>query len=275
MPFRALFERQPEAVETQGNLRHVRKFPSKYLGNERDLVIWLPPEYETEANARYPVIYAHDGQNLFDPATAFAGVDWQLDEVAESLLRRKQVHPFIIVGMCNTPARIEEYTPRRGRKYAKFVIQEVKPFIDAQFRTLSNREATATLGSSLGGLISFHLAWWHPEVFSMAGCISASWMWNKAAVFEDIKNDPLPQPPIRIYMDHGSEGDEGTYLTAFKRMRDTMIKKGFVLRQDLEYFYGLGDGHDEASWGRRAWRPLVFFFGRSPQEIPAPEPPAI
>jgi enterochelin esterase-like enzyme len=271
MPIRSLFTRQPRAAEVQGNLRYFRKFPSKYLGKKRDLVIWLPPDYETDTGASYPVIYAQDGQNIFDPATAFAGVDWQLDETAESLLQRKLIRPVIIVGLWNTPARIEEYTSRRGRQYARFIVQEVKPFIDARFRTLSNREATAVLGSSLGGLISFYLAWWHPEVFSMAACLSASWMWNKAAVFEDIKYDAMPNPRIRIYTDHGSEGEEGKHLAVFKRMRDTLIKKGFVLRQDLEYYYALGDGHNETSWGRRVWRPLTFFFGRNEQEALRPE----
>lgn len=270
MPFRLFSERQPHAVQVQGHLRYLRKFPSKYLGNERDVVIWLPPDYETDDGTRYPVIYAQDGQNLFDPATAFAGVDWQLDETAESLIRQKAVQPFIIAGLWNTPARKEEYTPLRGRKYARFIIEEVKPYIDAHFRTQPGREATAVLGSSLGGLISFYLAWWHPETFSMAACISASWMWNKAAVFEDIKNDPMPNPRIRLYMDHGSEGDEGRYMSVFKRMRDTLIKKGFVLRRDLEYYYGVGDGHDEASWGRRAWRPLRFLFGRNSQHHDSP-----
>ena len=229
----------------------------------RSLVVWLPPGYETEVDTRYPVIYAQDGQNLFDPATAFAGVDWGLHKTAETLLQRESIQPFMIVGLWNTPARIEEYTPRRGRRYAKFIMREVKPFIDAHFRTLPQRETTALLGSSLGGLISFYLAWWHPEVFSMAACISASWMWNKAAVFDDLKKESMPNPRVRIYMDHGSEGEEGRHLTVFKRMRDTLIKKGFVLGEDLEYFYGLGDGHDEASWGRRASRPLSFLFGKN------------
>jgi len=262
MPFRLLRERRPPAVEAQGNLRYLRKFPSRYLGNTRDLVIWLPPDYDTEIQARYPVLYAHDGQNLFDPATAFAGVDWQLGKTVTDLLQRQEIHPCIIVGLWNTPARIEEYTPRRGRKYAKFLMREVKPYIDAHFRTQPAREATALLGSSLGGLISFYLAWWYPEVFSMAACLSPSWMWDQSAVFEEIKHDPMPQPRIRLYTDHGSEGEEGRYLSVFKRMRDTLIQKGFVLGQDLHYYYGLGDGHDEAAWGRRAWRPLTCFFGK-------------
>lgn len=251
-----------EAPTAHGRLHYHHEFASKRLGNKRDIVVWLPPEYETQPHARFPVIYMHDGQNLFDPATAFAGVDWRVDEVAEDLLRRDLIQPFIAVGLYNTPRRLEEYTLRRGKKYAKYIIKEVKPFIDAHYRTLPQREHTAVMGSSLGGLISFYLAWWHPKVFSMAGCLSASWMWYQAEVFEEIRKDAMPRPRVRIYLDHGSEGDEGRYATVFKRMRDTLIKKGFVLRQDLEYFYGIGDGHDEGSWSRRVWRPLVFFFGK-------------
>lgn len=252
-----------EASTAHGSLHYHRGFASKKLGNKRDIVVWLPPGYEARSHMRYPVVYLHDGQNLFDPATAFAGVDWRVDEVAEDLLRRDLIQPFIAVGLYNTPSRLEEYTTRRGKKYAKFIIKEVKPFIDAHYRTLPQREHTGVMGSSLGGLISFYLAWWHPKIFGMAGCLSASWMWHHAEVFEEIRKDAMPRPRLKIYLDHGSEGDEGRYATVFKRMRDTLIKKGFLLRQDLEYFYGIGDGHDEGSWSRRVWRPLVFFLGKS------------
>ncbi|MEK7727339.1 MAG: alpha/beta hydrolase-fold protein [candidate division KSB1 bacterium] len=257
-----------EAATAHGSMRFHHEFASKKLGTKRTVIVWLPPGYEAQAHLRYPVIYMHDGQNLFDPATAFAGVDWRVDETAEDLLRRDLIRPFIVVGMYNTPRREDEYTPRRGKKYAKFIIKEVKPFIDAHYRTLSGREHTAVMGSSLGGLISFYLAWWHPKVFGMAGCLSASWMWHQAVVFEDIMKDGMPKPGVKIYMDHGSEGTEGRYATVFKRMRDTLIKKGFLLRQDLEYFYGIGDGHDEGSWSRRVWRPLVFFFGKDRATFP-------
>ena len=177
------------------------------------MIVWLPPSYETETKRRYPVLYVHDGQNLFDPATAFAGVDWQLDETADSLVRAEKIEPVIIVGIANTMARLEEYTPKRGRKYAAFLIDEVKPFIDRTYRTLPDRQHTGVLGSSLGGLISFYLVWWHPEVFSMAGCLSGSWMWDNAASLRVAESDRPPAPPIRIYLDHGGEGAEGCAQT--------------------------------------------------------------
>ncbi len=237
------------------------QFESKILGNQRDLIVWLPPGYQRQRSKRYPVLYAHDGQNLFDPATAYIGVDWQLGTTAESLILQQRVRPFLIVGIYNTPARQEEYTPIRGRAYAEFVLREVMPFIDRQYRTAAGRHNTAVMGSSLGGLISFYLGWWHPQVFGMAACLSASWMWQGARVFKDLATLPTPRPRPKLYLDHGSEGVEGDNAAVFHQMRNTLATKGFALGKDLEYFYGVGDRHDEASWARRVWRPLEFFFG--------------
>jgi predicted alpha/beta superfamily hydrolase len=236
------------------------------------LIVWLPPNYEEETDRRYPVLYVHDGQNLFDPATAFAGVDWQLDETADSLIRANKIDPMIIVGMANTPARLDEYSPRKGRDYAAFLIDEVKPFVDRAYRTLPQRQHTAVMGSSLGGLISFYLAWWHPEVFSMTGCISASWMWENGAAFQMVENDAVPTPDLEIYLDHGSEGDEGRQSWVYRSMRDALMSRGFKLGRNLAYYFGLGDEHNEAAWGRRVWRPLVFFFGR--KSLPQASPPS-
>ena len=243
-------------------LEYHRNFPSLVLGYERDLIVWLPPHYETEKSRRYPVVYAHDGQNLFDPATAFAGVDWQLDKAAEALIRNKKIEPMIIVGLANTMGRLEEYTPKRGHKYAAFIIDEAKPFIDRTYRTLPTRQHTSVLGSSLGGLISFYLAWWHPEIFSMAGCLSGSWMWDNAASIRLVNAEARPAPPIKLYLDHGSEGAEGNQAWVYRTMRDALVSRGFEVGKNLSYYWGIGDEHNEASWGRRLWRPLTFFFGK-------------
>jgi len=243
-------------------LHYHREFHSSILGNKRDLIVWLPPEYEEKTRKRFPVLYVHDGQNLFDPATAFAGVDWQLDETAAELIRKKQIGPVIIVGMANTPDRIPEYTPRKGHNYARFIVEEVMPFINAHYRTKTGRENTAVMGSSLGGLISFYMLCWHPETFSMAACLSASWMWNHSAILKQLRKDLLPTQSIKIYMDHGSEGREGQNGDVFTQTRDLLIQKGLVLGMDLEYYHGAGDDHNEACWARRVWRPLVFFLGK-------------
>lgn len=241
-----------------------RKFHSTILGYDRDVIVWLPPDYEKKPERRYPVIYAHDGQNLFDPATAFAGVDWQLDEAAEALIRGKKIEPMIIVGLSNTMGRLEEYTTKRGPKYAAFIIDEVKPFIDKTYRSLPDREHTAVLGSSLGGLISFYLAWWHPEIFSMAGCLSGTWMLDNAAALRFIETEMRPTTPnLKIYLDHGSEGAEGNQAWVYRSMRDALIRRGFVVGKNLAYYFGVGDEHGEAAWARRVSRPLKFFFGKN------------
>jgi enterochelin esterase-like enzyme len=244
-------------------LNHHRKFHSTILGNERDLIVWLPPGYDTVPKQRYPVLYAHDGQNLFDPATAFAGVAWQLGEAAAALIRAEKIAPVIVVGIANTMARQEEYSPKRGRQYAAFLINEVKPFIDKTYRTLPGRKSTAVLGSSLGGLISFYLAWWHPEVFSMAGCLSGTWMWDNAAAIRMVESESLPAPEIKIYLDHGSEGAEGNQAWVYRSMRDALIGRGLQLGKNLAYYFGINDEHNEATWGRRVWRPLLFLFGKN------------
>jgi predicted alpha/beta superfamily hydrolase len=246
------------------HLHYHRKFSSSRLGNKRDLMVWLPPNYENEPARRYPVLYVHDGQNLFDPNTAFAGVDWQLDETAEALIHVGKIEPVIIVGIANTPERLDEYSLKKGRRYAAFLTEEVKPLIDQTYRTLPQRQHTAVMGSSLGGLISFYLAWWHPEIFSMAGCLSGSWTWDGGAIFRMVEEEEaLPALPIKIYLDHGSEGSEGRQAWIYRSMRDALVRRGFNLRQDLAYYFGMGDEHNEAAWARRVWRPLAFFFGKT------------
>jgi predicted alpha/beta superfamily hydrolase len=118
------------------------------------------------------------------------------------------------------------------------------------------------LGSSPGGLISLYLAWWHPEIFSMAGCLSGSWMWDNAAAIRFVEAETPPAPDIKIYLDHGSEGAEGNQAWVYRTMRDALMRRGFAVGKNLSYYWGLGDEHNEASWGRRVWRPLVYFFGK-------------
>jgi predicted alpha/beta superfamily hydrolase len=168
--------------------------------------------------------------------------------------------PIIIVGIANTPAREAEYTPKRGHEYAAFLLEEVKPMIDRTYRTLPTREHTAVMGSSLGGLISFYLAWWHPEVFSMAACLSGSWMWENAVVLRFLTEDKRPTPDIKIYLDHGSEGGEGRHAWIYRSMRDALMARGFRLGKNLAYQFGIGDDHNEMAWGRRVEAPLMFFF---------------
>ncbi|MBZ5622069.1 MAG: hypothetical protein LAQ69_25575 [Acidobacteriia bacterium] len=158
-----------------GDFEKHTAYPSKFLPTPRDLIVYLPPGYR-EGNRRYPVLYMHDGQNLFDPATAFAGNEWHVDEVAEQLIAAGKIEPLIIVGIYNTgKERIKEYTSGMGGKpplYARMVVEEVKPFIDSHYRTLQGPDQTGLGGSSLGGLVSLAMGLKYPQVFGKLAIVS-------------------------------------------------------------------------------------------------------
>src|SRR6266705_311116 len=152
-----------------GNIKRHRAFHSRVLGNRRDVLVYLPPDYRRFSSRRYPVLYLHDGQNVFDAATSFAGVEWGVDETAQRLIQRKLIEPLIIVAVANIgEQRVHEYAPTPGviepkenpRKrsrglahiYGQFLIEELKPFIDYKYRTNPDAEFTGLGGSSLGGL---------------------------------------------------------------------------------------------------------------------------
>src|SRR5215213_8100519 len=168
--------RVAEPLPSHGDFRFHRQFASRRLGNKRTLCVYLPPGYFLRPQQRYPVLYLHDGQNIFDASTAAFGVEWGAADTADRLIGEGRITPLIIVGIYNTPERMDEYTPHRdpqrrvggrGLHYARFVADEVKPFIDHQYRTLAGREYTAVAGSSLGGLISLAIAWQHRDRFGM------------------------------------------------------------------------------------------------------------
>jgi predicted alpha/beta superfamily hydrolase len=242
-----------------GSVRYHRDFPSIRLRYSRDIIVWLPPSYETNLRKRYPVLYVHDGQNLMDPTTAFLGTDWQLDETANTLMAASWLQEFIIVGIYNTPDRNTEYTGGlRGQNYAQFVILELKPFIDSIYRTRPDFRNTAVMGSSLGGLISLYFAWWYPDVFYQAASLSGSFFWNRKALIKQIQNYAGPKKRIRIYLDVGSR--EGLLRSEYFEMVKALEAAGYTKGLDLQYYLGEGDEHNEESWGRRVWRPLLFMF---------------
>src|SRR5256885_1898225 len=174
-----------------GNIKRHRAFPSKVLGNRRDVLLYLPPGYRSFSRKRYPVLYLHDGQNVFDAATAFAGVEWGVDETAERLIQKKLIEPLIIVAVANTgEERIHEYAPTRGvidarakrkkrsrgvaRVYGHFLINELKPFIDRKYRTKHEAAFTGLGGSSLGGLATLAIGILYPQAFSRLIVMSPS-----------------------------------------------------------------------------------------------------
>lgn len=247
-----------EIDEIVGKVEYHKDFSSTNLNNKRDIIIWLPQGYDSprKKTKRYPVIYMHDGQNIFDPKTSYAGKDWQVDETVSKLIKQKKISEIIIVGIYNTPDRLDEYSwSEKGQNYLKFLTEELKTFIDNTYRTDPVPESTAIIGSSMGGLISFYAAWNYPEVFGMAGCMSSSFYYNNDRSIRQVQEYSGSKKQVKFYIDHGEDG-----AVRGQRMFVELSNKGYVIGQDIDYFYAPGAEHNEREWATRLERPLLFFF---------------
>ena len=239
-----------------------RDFYSLELNNRRDIIVWLPPSYSTDSLARYPVLYMHDGQNIIDPFTSFAGQDWRMDEVVTELIELGKIDEIIIVGINNTDNRTAEYSPLHlGEQYSTFMINTLKPFIDSTYRTMQKPEHTAVMGSSMGGIISFHLAWEYPQTFSMAGCLSPAFLIDDNEIINRIRNYSGPEKTIKLYIDNGTIGLEQRLQPAIDELVPLLNQISFMDEHHLLYYIADGAEHNEAAWAERVYLPLVFFFG--------------
>ncbi len=245
-------------LQIVGTVVYFRRFRSKYNLAERDIIVWLPPSYKKNTGKYYPVLYMHDGQNLMDPYTSFAGHDWRVDETVTRLIKANLLEEIIVVGIYNTHDRLEEYSSgERWNYYRKFITEELKHFIDSNFRTIQDRENTAIMGSSMGGLCSFYTAWDHPDVFSMAGCLSSSFYFGEDNIFRMIEAYKGDKKNIRIYFDSGEDGKKDA-----QKMYCLLTSKGLIMGDDMDYYYDRGAGHNENAWANRLARPLIYFFGK-------------
>jgi predicted alpha/beta superfamily hydrolase len=260
---------QPEGVvhTLTGDFRAHEAFHSQHLQSDHTLIVFRPPGYDADQNRRYPVLYLHDGQNIFDKATS-VGEEWRVDETALGLITSGAIEPLIIVGIYNTGEhRIDEYTPtfdqdkKHGGKadlYARMLIEEIKPFIDREYRTRPDAASTGVGGSSLGGLLTMHLAVRHPNIFSRIAALSPSVWWDKKVIVREVAELP-GKLPLRIWLDAGTQ--EGAEVIADARaLRDALVAKGWVVGQDLVYIEAEGAQHNEASWGSRVDSVLKFLF---------------
>jgi predicted alpha/beta superfamily hydrolase len=262
-----------------GNIRRHRAFPSKVLGNWRDVLVYLPPGYSRFSRKRYPVLYMHDGQNVFDAATAFAGVEWGVDETAERLIRNHAIEPLIIVAVANLgEERIHEYAPTPGviearakrkkrsrglaRVYGQFLIEELKPYIDKKYRTKREAEFTGLGGSSLGGLVTLAMGVLFPQVFTRLIVMSPSIWWDDFAVYR-LVGTIEQKSPLKIWLDTGTA--EPGWERA-RELRDRLIEKGWRLNVDLNYFEAQGANHSEAAWAARVEPALRFLFPSAQQK---------
>jgi predicted alpha/beta superfamily hydrolase len=260
-----------QASTITGDVRVHDAFESKLLQNRRRLLVYLPPGYEKNPDARYPVLYMQDGQNLFDQATSFAG-EWRADETADRLIAGGEIEPIIIVGIENTPERVSEYTPAavvgnggRGREYLRFVVEEVKPLIDRTYRTLPGREHTGIAGSSLGGLISLYAVQQYPGVFGRCGAVSPSLWWGTQQFLKEAREDAAWARGSRIWLDMGTaENDDperaGEALEEAAELADVLQRSGLVRDRDFVWKPIDGGRHNEAAWADRLGQILIFLY---------------
>lgn len=245
--------------------RMFKNFPSKFLPAGRDIIVWLPPGYfDPDSTKRYPVLYMHDGGAVF--------VLWRIDEVAKSLIASGQVEPLIIVMVYNggtRESRFDDYTPTRtsglnsGGKidsYSRMLMEELKPFIDRELRTLPDAANTGVGGASLGGIASLHLGLKYPTVFGKLAVVSPSVWWDKKIMVRNV-NALTAKPDLRIWLDIGT-GEGERVVGEVRELRDALVKKGWVLNSDLMYFESKGSEHDDKAFAQRAGQILKFLFRR-------------
>lgn len=267
-----LFRRMSNESILAGDLRRHADFPSRVLGNRREVMVYLPPGYG-RSRTRYPVFYMHDGQNLFDRATAFGGTAWGVNDAAERLIQAGEMQPVIIVGIANAgAARIDEYAPTAGfyevggggkqrslglaKKYGEFLLKEIKPYIDSHYRTRPEVEFTGTGGSSMGGLVSICLGLTFPKVFSRLAVMSPSIWWDDAILFKYI--DGLKRAlPLKIWLDTGTE--EPGWNRA-RVLRDCLLEKGWRMGETFRYLEVPGATHSEGAWAARIDQVLKFLY---------------
>lgn len=244
-----------------GNMKVGESLWSPQLSNHRDVTVYLPPTYNAYLNKRYPVVYMHDGQNLFDRATGFAGQEWEVDETMERLSAHDHLEAIIVGVWHMGQQRLDEYSPfydthhnmgGRGDEYLAFVANTLKPIIDRDFRTLGDRTHTGLMGSSMGGLISLYGYFKYAHVFGFAGVMSPAFWFANQAIYRYVQS--VAYLPGRIYLDHGSRENSPW------RMYSLLVEKGF--RPDLEVKYVREEGaeHTESAWARRLPDALRFLI---------------
>lgn len=248
-------------------------FGSAHLDSPRNVLVYVPPGYDAETDRTYPVLYMHDGQNLYNPEDAFGGVAWAVDETAQALIASGEVEPLIIVGIFNAgETRIDEYThvestsgrmKGRGGKadqYGRMIIEELKPFIDREYRTRPEREFTGLGGSSLGGLVSLYLGLKRPDVFSRLAVISPAVWWANNQIIRDAARI-AERLPLRIWLDIGKR--EGPQIKhQVRALKEILLANGWHMGADLAYMEVPDARHEESAWAARFGEVLKFLYPR-------------
>ena len=253
----------------------------------RDVDVWLPPDYQTNPEQRFPVLYMHDGQNLFEPEKAYTGITWGVTEAMTKLATEGKIEPAIVVGIWNTENRFGDYLPlkpfdnKKGKRklkfwqlhpfmkhpqyladeYLKLIVQKIKPMVDDKYRTKPDAAHTHVMGSSMGGLISWYAICEYPEVFGGAGCVSTHWPSVKN-VMKTYLLEKLPSPKThKIYFDHGTVGLDAKYPKHQQKVDTIMREMGYTEGVNWITKVYEGEEHNEECWQRRIHVPLTFLLG--------------
>jgi predicted alpha/beta superfamily hydrolase len=259
--------------------RH-ENFPSRFV-KPRNLDVWRPPDYETNAS-HYPVLYMHDGQNIFPGSSDLIGTDWGVKDAMLRLMK-DGMRGAIVVGIWHSEIRWREYMPQKpyyaptmkkhhafilskaGGKpisdlYLKFLVEEVKPFIDRNYRTLPDQQNTFVMGSSMGGLVSLYAISEYPKIFGGAGCVSTHWIAGEEALVDEMAMS-LPDPDNhKLYFDYGTETQDA-YYEPFQRLMDSyLLKAGYEENKNWVTKKFPGAEHNEESWRERVDIPLKFLL---------------
>ena len=231
--------------------------------SDRDVTVWLPPGYEKKTKKRYPVIFMHDGQNLFDAAKTSFGVEWGVDETVDKLIKSKVIPEVIVVGINNTADRSKEYAPgEKGDAYMDFMVNKLKPFIDKIYRTMPDAKHTVVGGSSSGGLISFMLAWQFPTVFSKAICMSPALKIQDLDYVKVVNQHSKSKKDIFLYLDNGGVGLEAELRPGIDEMITVLKTKGFQEGHDFVFIVDPTASHFESDWAKRLPEALRLVFSK-------------
>ncbi len=243
-------------------------FPSAILGNSRDIWVYTPPSYGENAAERYPVVYMHDGQNLFTDQYSLSGVGWNVQGAMDQGAQDGTIREAIVVGIDNTDNRIWEYTPTNGgmdgggaSQYLDFVVQELKPAVDQELRTLPDCADTYVVGSSLGGLVSCYAGLVQPQAFGSIGALSPSTWWDGDwIVAQVLASADGGLAPIRTYVDSGDAGPDDDDSTDTALLAAAYQATG----TDLDYLVQPDGQHSEVYWRQRIPGALAFLLGPRP-----------
>jgi predicted alpha/beta superfamily hydrolase len=250
-------------------LRLHRAFHSRFLADDRDVIVYLPPGYDEDPDRTYPVLYMHDGQNLFDPETSFAGRTWQVREHADAAIDAGDLEPLVIVGIYNTgDKRLAEYTHERdwqrgggeAAKYGRLISEDLMPWIARQYRVRTDRESTGLAGSSLGGLVTLYLGLRLPQHFGRLAVMSPSVWWNHKSILGYL-NERAPQiwEKPRLWLDVGEQEGKRT-VQDVEQLARRLKANGWQPGETLHVEKAPEGRHDEDSWAARVGPMLRFLF---------------